>query len=300
MSAAIALAARVLGGGAEGTGRLPRLPQGRLLEGPARPAPRGRRRSGKTAVRRCGARSLRRAGEGTGQADLEIGPLSLWERVRVRADRDKRLDFSRGLRRAALTPGPSPKRERGGCPCVFTIQSKESPCEPPCCHSPSSPHSPPGADARDPVTDSVVKIHSTRRQPNYDGPWTKEAAEEISGSGVIIDGKRILTNAHVVTLRKPNLRPGRPIDRARAGQGEGRSRRPSTWRSSRSRNRRSSTDIRRWRWPRACPPFKQTVNVYGYPMGGEQLSSPRESSRGSNSPASITASAGCGSRSTPP
>jgi len=36
------------------------------------------------------------------------------------------------------------------------------------------------------------------RYPDPFKPWTKQAPTEISGSGVVIEGKRILTNAHVV------------------------------------------------------------------------------------------------------
>ena len=45
---------------------------------------------------------------------------------------------------------------------------------------------------------AVVKIFSTVRRPDVARPWTKAAPAEISGSGVVIEGKRILTNAHVV------------------------------------------------------------------------------------------------------
>jgi S1-C subfamily serine protease len=48
------------------------------------------------------------------------------------------------------------------------------------------------------VEDSVVKILTTHRQPDYFRPWTKASPSKASGSGVVIDGKRILTNAHVV------------------------------------------------------------------------------------------------------
>jgi S1-C subfamily serine protease len=48
------------------------------------------------------------------------------------------------------------------------------------------------------VESSVVKVFSTLRRPDPYKPWTKEAADEVTGSGVIIEGKRILTNAHVV------------------------------------------------------------------------------------------------------
>lgn len=49
-----------------------------------------------------------------------------------------------------------------------------------------------------PVENSVVKVFSTVRYPDYYKPWTKQAPSEISGSGVVIEGKRILSNAHVV------------------------------------------------------------------------------------------------------
>ena len=52
--------------------------------------------------------------------------------------------------------------------------------------------------ARDKIADSVVKVYSTLREPSYLRPWAKESAKEVSGTGVIIEGKRILTNAHVV------------------------------------------------------------------------------------------------------
>jgi S1-C subfamily serine protease len=48
------------------------------------------------------------------------------------------------------------------------------------------------------VEDSVVRVFSTARYPDVYKPWTKQAPREISGSGVVIEGKRILTNAHIV------------------------------------------------------------------------------------------------------
>lgn len=44
----------------------------------------------------------------------------------------------------------------------------------------------------------MVKIFSTVRYPALYKPWTKQAPSEITGSGVVIRGNRILTNAHVV------------------------------------------------------------------------------------------------------
>jgi S1-C subfamily serine protease len=53
-------------------------------------------------------------------------------------------------------------------------------------------------DAAPNIESSVVKVFSTVRHPDPFKPWTKQAPSEITGSGVVIEGKRILTNAHVV------------------------------------------------------------------------------------------------------
>lgn len=53
--------------------------------------------------------------------------------------------------------------------------------------------------AQQEIEKSVVKIYTTQRRPDVFNPWSKMSANEISGSGVIISGNRILTNAHVVT-----------------------------------------------------------------------------------------------------
>ena len=50
----------------------------------------------------------------------------------------------------------------------------------------------------DVVANSVVKIFSTARYPDVFKPWTKTAPSSATGSGVVIEGKRILSNAHVV------------------------------------------------------------------------------------------------------
>ena len=63
----------------------------------------------------------------------------------------------------------------------------------------------PGARAAEPageiphdVENSVVKVFSTMRLPDMARPWSKNNPVEASGSGVVVEGKRILTNAHVV------------------------------------------------------------------------------------------------------
>ena len=50
----------------------------------------------------------------------------------------------------------------------------------------------------DAIANSVVKVFSTVRYPDPYKPWTKGAPTDVTGSGVVIEGKRILSNAHVV------------------------------------------------------------------------------------------------------
>ncbi len=46
---------------------------------------------------------------------------------------------------------------------------------------------------------SIVKIFTTAQHPNYQQPWQWLNQEQLTGSGAIIEGGRILTNAHVVS-----------------------------------------------------------------------------------------------------
>jgi S1-C subfamily serine protease len=48
------------------------------------------------------------------------------------------------------------------------------------------------------VEGAVVKVFATMRYPDPYKPWTKQSPSEVTASGVVIEGKRILTNAHAV------------------------------------------------------------------------------------------------------
>ena len=48
------------------------------------------------------------------------------------------------------------------------------------------------------IQGSIVKIMATHNHPDYQSPWQRKGINSVTGSGVIIGGKRILTNAHVV------------------------------------------------------------------------------------------------------
>ncbi len=125
--------------------------------------------------------------------------------------------------------------------------------------------------AEDEIRDSVVKIVVTQRGPDVLRPWTKAAPREISGSGAIIAGNRILTNAHVVryasqifvqasrsAAKAPAkvLAVGPEIDLAVITTED-----PAFFEG------RPALSL-----AQGIPRLKDTVNVYGYPIGGEQLS----------------------------
>jgi S1-C subfamily serine protease len=46
---------------------------------------------------------------------------------------------------------------------------------------------------------SLARITTTSQDPNYREPWSAGSIEEAVGTGFIIDGERIVTNAHVVS-----------------------------------------------------------------------------------------------------
>jgi S1-C subfamily serine protease len=121
------------------------------------------------------------------------------------------------------------------------------------------------------IRESVVKISASMRRPEMLKPWAKESPAEISGTGVVIDGKRILTNAHVVLYASQlfvesyqsseklpakvlAVSPG--IDLAIITVEE------------------DSFFDKRTPLPRtsALPEVKESVLVYGYPQGGSTLS----------------------------
>lgn len=76
------------------------------------------------------------------------------------------------------------------------VQAQEAPPSTPPPTPSAPPTTPPPVSPA--VENSVVKIFSTLRRPDPFKPWTKATPQDVSGSGVVIEGKRILTNAHVV------------------------------------------------------------------------------------------------------
>ncbi len=125
--------------------------------------------------------------------------------------------------------------------------------------------------AVDDIRASVVKVHVTRKTPDFARPWTKMTGRKTSGSGAIIDGKRLLTNWHVVEYasqifvqfdqssdkfpaRVVNAAPGMDLALLEMEEADDLGDRPPLPISN------------------ALPAIRSTVNAYGYPMGGEDMS----------------------------
>src|ERR671911_1897904 len=71
--------------------------------------------------------------------------------------------------------------------------------------------------AQDQIRDLVVKIHAVHHTPDVLRPWTKNSPQQVKGSGVVIEGKRILTNAHVVRYASQlYVQPNQSADRVPA------------------------------------------------------------------------------------
>ena len=121
------------------------------------------------------------------------------------------------------------------------------------------------------VENSVVKIFSTMRYPDPYKPWTKQAPRESTGTGVIIEGKRVLTNAHVVLYASQvQVQANQSGDKISAtvesiAQGID---------LAVLRLDDESFFDKRPALPRATklPAVKDSVMVYGFPTGGTTLS----------------------------
>lgn len=47
------------------------------------------------------------------------------------------------------------------------------------------------------IPDGIVKVRAIHSHPDYQSPWQSKSAHTVTGSGAVIEGHRILTNAHV-------------------------------------------------------------------------------------------------------
>ena len=141
--------------------------------------------------------------------------------------------------------------------------------------APSIAQSPPStgsAETPSPaVENSVVKVFSTIRQADPYRPWAKQEPSEISGSGAIISGKRILTNAHVVLhASQVQVQANQAGDRLSAHVETIAPGIDLAILKVDDENLFSSRPALSFR--KTLPEAKDAVMVYGYPTGGTSLS----------------------------
>ena len=116
---------------------------------------------------------------------------------------------------------------------------------------------------------AVVQIFTTYQKPNYDSPWQMHPHGRRSGSGCVIRGDRILTNAHVVSDQTfIQVRKAGEVDRFTAeveyiahecDLALLKVTDPAFFKDTQSAKMGGVPDLR------------ETVNVYGFPVGGSQL-----------------------------
>jgi S1-C subfamily serine protease len=134
------------------------------------------------------------------------------------------------------------------------------------------------ADAADPaariserVEGAVVKIFSTMRYPDVGRPWTKQAPSDATGTGVVIEGHRILTNAHVVLyasqIQVQANQEGDKFSARVVAVAPGIDLAVLQLEDESFFDRHAPLDR-----SRALPEIKDSVLAYGFPVGGTSLS----------------------------
>ena len=160
--------------------------------------------------------------------------------------------------------GPAPSATPNGqtlpiAPPSPTSQSMTS-------ESPGAQPTPSGA-----VENSVVKVFSSMRAPDLWKPWAKQPPTEVTGSGVVIEGRRILTNAHVVVfsseIQVQANQAGDKISATLEGIAPG-----IDLAVLKLEDDKFFDTHRPLARADKLPDIKDAVMVYGYPIGGTSLS----------------------------
>ncbi|NLX14055.1 MAG: trypsin-like serine protease [Phycisphaerales bacterium] len=121
------------------------------------------------------------------------------------------------------------------------------------------------------VKPSVVKIFASKSPPNMFQPWQITPPSEVTGSGVIIEGGRILTNAHVVAYAQQiYVQPNESSEKLHAEIefiAE-----DCDLATLRLEDPEAIADRQPVPLADALPKIKDKINVLGFPTGGDSLS----------------------------
>src|SRR3954466_12439696 len=142
--------------------------------------------------------------------------------------------------------------------------------------SPSTPAMPPPvivappARPNGPIQKSLVRITATEVEPDYRAPWNSGGIQRGIGAGFVIEGNRIMTNAHVVSNSRyltverdgdPNKYPATVLFVAHD--------------CDLALVKVASAEFFKNMVPLkfgGIPDLESTVSAYGYPLGGERMS----------------------------
>jgi S1-C subfamily serine protease len=129
----------------------------------------------------------------------------------------------------------------------------------------------PASGGDDTIRESVVKVYATVRPPDPIRPWTKLPPDTVGGSGVVLDGKRILTNAHVVLhASEVQIQPDRSSEKLTASVVAVA---PGIDLALLKVDDESFFETHRaLAMESVLPRNRESVSVYGYPSGGSDLS----------------------------
>ncbi len=120
------------------------------------------------------------------------------------------------------------------------------------------------------IQQSVVRISANDLQPDYKAPWNAGALQRGTGAGFLIDGGRVMTNAHVVSNSRyltverdgdPNKYPARVLFVAHD--------------CDLALIEVVSPEFKKNMVPLTfggIPELESTVSAYGYPIGGQRMS----------------------------
>ena len=155
-------------------------------------------------------------------------------------------------------------------------KSPPEPPEPGATPSPSSTMAPPApvivaqpARPNGPIQKSLVRIVATEVEPDYRAPWNSGGVQRGIGAGFVIDGNRIMTNAHVVSNSRyltverdgdPNKYPATVLFVAHD--------------CDLALVKVASPEFFKNMVPLkfgGIPDLESTVSAYGYPLGGERM-----------------------------
>lgn len=126
------------------------------------------------------------------------------------------------------------------------------------------------AQDTDAVRESVVQIIANERKPDFQRPWAKSPAAEVRGTGVVIDGKRILTNSHVVAYAGRILvQPYQSAEKFTARvDADGPEIDLATLKLEDESFFEHRPPLKR---SKRLPQIKESILTYGYPEGGSSL-----------------------------